>query len=320
VREKKQVSVQHKGTKAILNRIRIMALRKLYKHINNKYGQPEIIHAHFLSYGYIAVKAFEKSNIPLVVTEHFSAMNKEKLNPRLFRLGKYVYPRVDKVIAVSNSLADNIKNKFGVDVLIIPNLVDTTNFEYREEKKDKKEDRTFTFVSTGNLIKCKRMDLLIEAFNKVFKGNCKIKLYIFGEGPERDRLKKMIKNLGLENQVFLMGLVDRKEIANRMSKSDCFVLASRRETFGVAYIEAMAMGLPVIATQCGGPEDFVTAENGIIIPVDDRDALANALLMIYENIETYDRQAISVLTSKMFAPSTIAQQLIDVYKKCIKGR
>jgi len=51
----------------ILNRIRIMALRKLYKHINNKYGQPEIIHAHFLSYGYIAVKAFEKSNIPLVV-------------------------------------------------------------------------------------------------------------------------------------------------------------------------------------------------------------------------------------------------------------
>lgn len=301
--------------RTILDRIRIMALRKLYKRIKNKYGEPDIVHAHFLSRGYMVAKVFDKSNIPLVITEHFSALNKENLNSYLLRLGKYAYPRVNKVIAVSNSLASNIKNKFGVNTLVIPNMVDITEFEYLEKKKDREGDSSFSFVSTGNLIKEKRMDLLIEAFNEAFKGNNRAKLYIFGEGPERNRLKEMINMLSLEKQVYLMGLVDRKEIADKMSESDCFVLASKRETFGVAYIEAMAMGLPVIATQCGGPEDFVTEKNGILVPVDDLNALTNALRMIYENIDVYDRQAISALARKMFAPSTIAQQLIDVYKR-----
>lgn len=297
----------------IADRIRTMALRKLYKRIKNKYGQPKIIHAHFLSCGYITVKVFEKSNIPLVVTEHFSAMNQKNLNSYLLSLGKYVYPRVDKVIAVSSSLAGNIKNTFGVDALVIPNIIDTTKFQYRRKEKDK----TFSFISTGSLIKEKRMDLLIEAFNEVFKGNNRTILYIFGEGPERHRLKIMINKFGLEKQIFLMGLVDRKEIAEKMSESNCFVLASSSETFGVAYIEAMAMGLPVIATRCGGPEDFVTAKNGILVPVNDLNALTKGLQVIHKNIEFYDRQAISASAKKMFAPSIIAQQLIDVYKKVI---
>ena len=103
-----------------------------------------------------------------------------------------------------------------------------------------------------------------------------------------------------------------------MSESDCFVLASRRETFGVAYIEAMAMGLPVIATKCGGPEDFVTNENGILVPVDDIDKLKEALIKMHQNIDLYDREKISSSTRESFAPSTIAKHLIEVYKNVIK--
>lgn len=303
-----------KMPKMILDKVCIIALNKLYNRIIKKYGKPDLIHAHFIRFGYITARVFEKTGIPLVLTEHLSSMNKKELPPYLTRLGKYTYPRMNQVISVSNCLAENIKDKFGIQPISIPNVVDLQNFNYKIKRKN---DNSFIFVSTGSLIFRKGMDLLVESFYKAFKDNKNVKLYIFGEGPERNNLEKLINRLQLYEQIFLMGLVDRKEIADKMSESDCFVLASRRETFGVVYIEAMTMGLPVIATRCGGPEDFVTAKNGILVPVNDPIALTNALRKIYENIETYDRQAISTFAKKMFAPSTIAQQLIDVYRKII---
>lgn len=300
--------------KTILDRIRIIALKKIYKRIVKKYGVPDLIHAHFINSGYISARVFEGSGIPLILTEHFSGMNKNELSPYLWRLGKYTYSRMDQVISVSSYLADNIKNKFGIQPIVIPNVVDIQSFSY----KYKRRNNNFTFVSTGALQYGKGMDVLIQSFYKAFKGNKSIRLYIFGEGPERKNLEILINRLKLHDQIFLMGLVDRKEIANKMSESDCFVLASRLETFGVAYIEAMAMGLPVIATKCGGPEDFVTNENGILVPVDDIDKLKEALIKMHQNIDLYDREKISSSTKKSFAPSTIAKHLIKVYKNVIK--
>lgn len=301
--------------KNILNRISRLALRNLYKKILIKYGEPDIIHAHFIGSGYITTHLFSESKIPLVLTEHFSGMNKNHINPHLSKLGNYTYPRMDKVIAVSEYLAKNIKEKFDVEAIVIPNIVDTTSFEYKYMKKNKD---FFNFVSTGNLLPNKRMDILIEAFYNAFKGDKKVNLYIYGEGPERNKLEKLINAYGLTGQVFLMGLVDRKEIANKMSESDCFVLASRLETFGVAYIEAMAMGLPVIATKCGGPEDFITEENGILVPVDDVDELEKTLRTIHINADLYDRKTISDAALKKYSSETIANRLFEIYENLLK--
>ena len=303
--------------KTILDRIRINLLYKLYKRIINKYGVPDIIHSHFIDYGYITARVFGKSEMPIILTEHFSGMNKNIISPYLLRLGKYTYPRMDQIISVSNFLAAHIKNKFGIQPIVIPNVVDLLNFNYKNKRGN---NNSFTFVSTGALKYRKGMDILIQSFYKAFNSNKNVRLYIYGDGPEKNKLGKLINRLGLHDQVFLMGLVDRKEIANKMGESDCFVLASRRETFGVSYIEAMAMGLPVIATKCGGPEDFVTEENGILVPVDNIDALEKALIKMKKNIDSYDREEISNSTREMFAPSTIANRLIEVYRECYKKK
>lgn len=100
----------------------------------------------------------------------------------------------------------------------------------------------------------------------------------------------MIAEYKLTEQIFLMGLRDRKEIAKRMHESDCFVLASKLETFGVAYIEALAAGLPVIATNCGGPEEFVHKDNGILIEVNDAQGLTDAMLKMYNESDKFDRE------------------------------
>lgn len=130
-------------------------------------------------------------------------------------------------------------------------------------------------------------------------------------------LEKKISEYQIENQVFLMGQVDRSEIAKKMAESDCFVLVSKRETFGVSLIEAMAVGLPVISTKSGGPEDFVNEENGLLVSVDNKEQLISALQFMYKNINTFNRKKISEQTLKRFSPETVAKQLTNFYESIL---
>lgn len=298
----------------ILNKISIFALKKLYKKIINKYGKPDIIHAHFIQCGYAAVNALSQEKIPIILTEHYSAMNESNISSYYMKLGFFTYSKVNKILSVSRALADNIKDKFNVDVDVVPNAIDISVFEYRKKEKEKK---IFYFVSTGNLNINKRMDLLIRSFYNCFNNYENVKLYIFGEGPERNNLEKLISQLQLNNQIILPGLKSREEIADKYSESDCFVLASRRETFGVAYIEAMAMGLAVIATRCGGPEDFVNENNGLLVDADNEIQLSKAMFDVYKEIDRFKGYEISSEIKGKYSPEVIADRLIKIYNEII---
>lgn len=299
--------------KKIRNIIKSWGLKKLYEIIEVRHGKPNIIHAHFISNGFIVAKTLSDLNIPLVLTEHSSTMNQNPLNNYYKRMGLFTYPRMDKVIAVSDKLANNIREYFNVEVDVIPNMLDFKSFNYKVYNQKKiKED--FNFISVGGLNKIKRMDLLIKSFFNVFKGDKNVRLLIFGEGAERNKLQNIIDNLEIKNQVFLMGLVDRNIIAEHMSNSDSFVLVSESETFGVAYVEALAMGLPVIASKCGGPESFIDESNGIIVPVDDHLKLEKALVYMYENSKNYDNDKIARTTIEKFSGNTLVNNLMIVYQ------
>ncbi len=298
----------------VLDKIKEFSFSKLYKKTVKKYGKPDIVHSHFIGMGYITAKVLKNSDIPLVHTEHLSGMNQEVLSDYNKHLGNNTYRFMDKVLAVSKSLADNLKNKFSIEPIVIHNIVDTSSFQYRPliEYND-----SFNFISVGGLIIRKRMDLLIKSFHDAFNNN-NIRLYIYGEGPERKNLETLISNLNLTEQVFLMGSADRKVIARKMQESHCFVLVSRLETFGVACIEAMATWLPVIATKCGGPENYVNASNGLIIPIDDQEKLTKALVIMYNDVKRYNREKISKEAIEKFGSHNIAKLLTDEYYKILK--
>jgi len=298
----------------LLYKIGIYAFRYLYKMIKNEHGEPDIIHAHFLNNGYIVANIIDEIKTRFIITEHLSDMHKKNISKCMLKYASYAYNKADVLLAVSPSLANNIKTNLNVTAKYIPNIVDTTVF-FPNTRSDHKG---FRIVAVGGLIKEKNMDLLIEAFSIFTKENENTELTIFGEGPERGRLEQLIKVYKLSEKVFLQGYCPRKEISEKMRESDLFVLVSQAETFGVAYIEALASGLPVIATKCGGPEGFINTNNGVLIPVNDKEALIEAFQFMYKNIHEYDGIKISGDIHELFSPAIIAHKLTEEYTQLMR--
>ena len=316
----KKDGIQHYGIniplgrfpRSILSFFGEYGLKLLYKRVEKELGQPELMHAHFTGSAYSAAKLKNKNNLPLIVTEHSSKIMAKDTNENIFNMAKLAYNQADKVISVSPVFQKIIENKFNVKNIYIPNVVDTDIFKF--ESSNNKNTKEFNFISVGNLIKHKRMHLTIKAFNKAFADQENINLTIIGGGPEHKNLEKLIKDLNLENRVRLTGRIERKEIAKHFKKSDCFVLASKGETFGVVFIEAMASGLPVIATRCGGPEHFIKEEQGLLIEKDNLDQLVAAMKNMYQNIDNYNGKKIAQMTVEQFSPESVAEQITKVYE------
>jgi len=288
-----------------------MFLVCIYKKAVKKFGKPDIIHAHFYSIAAIASVLKKWFKIPFFVTEHSSKMNKNILNISKLdiKLAKKAYQNADNIIAVSSTLAKNLKNNFGIDATVIPNIVDMSNFQYVErEKKD-----FFTFVSVGNLVLIKGFDMLIRAFADAFR-NDNVFLKIVGDGLEKNNLQEIVNQCDMGRQIVFLGKLSRDKLRDVYYNGDVFVLASRSETFGLSYVEAMASGMPVVATDCGGPSDFVNEQNGYLVPVDDQNALTAALIRIHDNIFDFNRLKISELCIKKFSPENIGKQLNYLYK------
>lgn len=285
-----------------------MAVSGICRAVENDGWKPDIIHQHF---GFDLAVMAEREGVPFVFTEHSSHHNRP-LPPEKAKRLKREYERCAAVLAVSRALAENMRGNTGVEAAVVPNIVDTAQFAPQSAPHEH-----FTFVSTGNLLPVKNMAGLLRAFSRL-KGEPE--LILFGSGTEGGALRALCTELGLEERVSFRGHCPRKELAEAYAGADCFVLASRSETFGVAYIEAMAAGLPVIATRCGGPEDFVTEKNGILIPVDDECALADAMERMMSGRASYDGAAIAADIRRRFAPETVATQLTEIYTAVLENR
>lgn len=288
-------------------------LKKIYRIVEIEHGIYDLMHSHFPEISLASTKLKKINEIPLVITEHSSSLMHPKIDENFKKIALNAYKHANQIISVSPSLQSVLRDKFNVDSVYVPNIVDIGNFKFYQRK----ETNNFRFISVGSLIERKRMDLIIKAFKNAFYNNDKVELVIIGTGPQKKYLEDLILESGLNNKVFLLGSLERNEIAKEMNNSDCFVLPSAAETFGVVYIEAMATGLPIIATKCGGPEIFTNETNGILINVDDLKGLEDALIDMYNNSELFDKKKISDWTNHNFSPKTVAEQIVAVYNKVL---
>ncbi|MBE6550987.1 MAG: glycosyltransferase family 4 protein [Ruminococcaceae bacterium] len=292
-------------------------LNRLFHSIISDGNKIDVIHAHsFFPAGVAATRIGKRYGIPVVVTEHSSDVISKKLTAPKMELLVETVENCNEFICVGNGLKNAVieYTKTQKNLSVIPNMVDM-RFTYKETK----ELGSFNFISIGNLIQRKRFDLTLQAFSLAFKGRSDVVLTIVGDGPLKDELKCLAKELNIENQVIFTGGLDRVSVAAELQKSRVFVLASDSETFGVVYIEALACGVPVIGTRNGGAEDIIDHNKGILVDTNSKQQLAEAMLNIYNNIELYNRKKLAEECQEQYGGGNISSRIIEVYKRCLDG-
>ncbi len=293
--------------------------RGLIKIIKNLYNREniDIVHLHSCIWGGIgAVSASRKLNIPLVITEHSSYYSRYRVKMIEKLILRYSFKSANKVISVSNSLREII-SKYKSNIEVIPNMVDCDKvLSIINKKNNLGEEGQFTFLSLCYLKKNKGVDILIRAFSTYFRGK-EVKLIIAGDGPERENLENLSKELGILEQVEFKGALNRDEVYKVMSNCNIFVLPSKFETFGVVLIEALANGKPVISTRNGGANDIVTDENGILVDIDDIEGLGKAMVDLKLDYNKYNEEEIRNSCINKYSKKIITRQLEKVYSELI---
>lgn len=176
-------------------------------------------------------------------------------------------------------------------------------------------DGTGGIVSVGRLETTKNFELLIRSFSKIAKQFPEEKLTLYGEGSHREQLCTLISELGLEKRVLLAGTV--KDIPERIRNAEIFVLSSDYEGMPNALMEAMAMGIPVIATDCpcGGPRALLeNGKNGILVPVNNEKKMVRALITL---LESQDRRMQFSINAKTRAESFRTDQICEDWQQLL---
>ena len=179
---------------------------------------------------------------------------------------KKIFERADNIQAISHYLAEfGIKMGFKGKPYVIPNGVDIERFGNRAPWPRKRKEKIL--ITTSRLVEKNAIDNIIFAI-KVLPPS--IKLFILGTGPLEKELKKLVAELNLKDRVGFFGFVRHEEMSWYFNKADIFVRPSRSEGLGNSFLEAMAIGIPVIGTPVGGIPDFLhDKKTGFFVRVDD---------------------------------------------------
>lgn len=288
---------------------------RLLKKVLNEHQNIDIIHAHYLRCIYRASFFKKFTSLPIVGTEHLSDMVKPEISRQNIRMAEIGYPELNRLITVSQFLNDKLFARFGIKSEVCGNVLGE-EFANVDVHRDVDNKAKFRYVACGSIIPIKGFDLLLKAASELNIPQDRWEVEIIGSGNRLENLKTLANKYGLSNIIF-KGKLNKHQIIDSYRQSDCFVLSSRSETFGVVLIEAMACGLPVISTDCGGTKGIVNNNNGVMIPVDDVAALKNAMEDMYYNAKKFNREKIKCECLKEYSPEAIAKKLTNIYNKVI---
>jgi len=289
--------------------------KKLYEEYICEFGHPDIIHAHnFIYAGFLAEWIKDAYGLPFVLTEHSTAFARRLIPNRYDHLLKRVASKAGVISCVSTPFKRLLEGRLGIMCDVLPNIVDFCFFA-KDFPRDSSSN--FIFLTVGSLEYKKNHELLLRSFAAGFK-NQQAYLRIGGDGPLRRKLIRLARELGILGQVFFLGHLSRDDVVGEMQRANCFVLPSNYETFGVVLIEALASGLPLIATRCGGPEDIVNAGNGRLVDVGSVEQLASAMRYVKNNITKYSRDTLRNEASTHYSASAFVKKAIDFYERAIE--
>ena len=314
------INIFPKMEKLFFKRYKKSAITILNKLLET-HGLPDLVMIHSsLWAGGALGEILNKNDIPFVLTEHL----KEFLIPNGFstfqkNIIHNTYSMASQILLSSSSLKNAISKNFNTyksKLNLLPNPVDENLFTLR---KIPNINPQFIIVCISLFRPEKRIDLVLESFNNLVHSGIKAKLKLIGDGPLKHEIENQIQKLGISDLVELPGYLSQNRIVEELHNSHLLVLASDIETFGMVLIEAQACGLPVVATDCGGPRDIITPESGILVKPGSVSELTDAIKKLIKSFEKFDPSGIRNSVIQRFGQQKYVESIRNFTPKLISS-
>lgn len=249
----------------------------------------DLLHVHYAiphaSSAYFARQMLRKKgkDIPFITTLHGTDITLVGKDSTYGCVVTFSINESDAITAVSDNLRDETFKSFAIekDIQVIPNFVDAKRFHLTNKEHFKKmlaPDGERILAHVSNFRKVKRVEDVLAVFQKVHD-KMPSKLLMIGDGPERQNAEEICRKMGICYDIRFLGKQDQME--EILNIADLFLLPSQYESFGLAALEAMACGVPVISSNAGGlPEINVHGKTGFLAEVGDVDAMARHAIHI----------------------------------------
>ncbi len=279
--------------------------------------KPEIVHAQDLSMGIPAWLIKKILKIPYIVWGRGSDVY---LPYRFIRITtKTILQNALAVLALTENMRIKLKKKYDTEIHVIPNGIDLEDY-FKVSLTSKKVTNGKNILFVGSLYPVKGVYYLIKAMKKILEKVPDARLILVGDGKERKGLETLSTQLGISNHVTFIGKIPHEEVQTFFKEADVFVLPSLSEGFPNVILEAMACGLPIVATRVGGVPDILTdGTNGYLVEAKDTKDLINKVLLLLEDSTL--RKKISDNNKyevKKYSWENIIFELEKIYKLSIK--
>jgi glycosyltransferase involved in cell wall biosynthesis len=297
---------------------RMDALCRLYGLLRAEH--PAILHAHLFHANLLGRVVGRLAGVPIILsTEHTMGMESEWR----YWVNRLTHPLVDRVVCVSPQIVRFVTHHVGIPeakTVLIQNSIDLQRFQ---SVPDRQDARIALGLPLGHPLICtvarldpvKRLDILLSALAKLPE----VRLVVVGEGPERCKLIGLASELGVEERVQFVG--QRQDVLPWLAACDLFVLCSDWEGMPMAVLEAMAAGIPVVATETGGMPDVIVPDvTGRLVPPGQAEALARAIAGLLDDAELRREmgRAGAKRVADAFALDQMTERTVQLYDELLE--
>jgi glycosyltransferase involved in cell wall biosynthesis len=308
--------VRYRARPALLSAVlHLVAGIRGWRAVRRSGFDPDLVHAHIFLAGVPAALVAKASRKPLVVTEQWSIFlpeDPQPLTPLLRMSARIAYGAAKLVLPVSKALergieAAGLRGTFRV----IPNVVDTSLFAPAEGPRNAR------LLAVGLLYEAKGYEYLFQAIALLAARGRDVRLDVVGDGPLRAEYERLVADLGIAGRVVFHGLLPKTDVARRMAEAELLVLTSRYDNNPCVVTEAMASGLPVVATAVGGIPEMIDADNGRLARPRDPESIADEIASALDGIDAFDRVGIARTAAKRYGRERIAEDLAAAYAEAM---
>jgi L-malate glycosyltransferase len=291
----------------------------LFKKYIKEHGLPDIIHCQSIfNAGFLGEYIYNIYKIDYIINEVNSGfLFKNQGLQKYYKDAVRITNKSKECYTVSNKYAKYLneelpnKLKWKVHHNIVSNKFLNAKLVPRKNKK-------FVFLSIARLHKVKNLGLIIKSF-KIFNNEVEnSELRFIGVGSEYDHLKKLSINLNIESQVKFLGRIDRKNLINEINDSNALVHSCPYETFGVVFVEALALGRPIVAVRSPGSSDILTKEVGILSE-NNEISMSNSMIEIFKRYNEFDPFYIRKYCRNNFSEDFLSKKMLDNYNSILSN-